>query len=159
MKKIIIITTLLFSCVAIYAQEPIKYHADIDVGYTLGVGAVPIDRFNLHSIQGVTFHECYSLGFGFGADFYQVGDETKVVAPLFLDLKVYYPQKQANSLFIGLSSGVGIRKGDVGLYLMPTLGIKARNLKIQVGYNIQRLSFSGAEVTLGGVQVILGFIL
>ena len=42
---------------------------------------------------------------------------------------------------------------------MPTLGIKAHNLKIQVGYNIQRFSFSDAEVTLGGVQVILGFIL
>ena len=66
MKKTLL--TLIFivglSTISFAQNANIKYHGEVEAGYTLGVGdeLYKNDRINLRTIQGIQIGECFSTG-------------------------------------------------------------------------------------------------
>lgn len=159
-RLILIVLALLCSTMQLKAQSLITYHGEADLSYSSGVGNISVDRYNIHTIHGIMIDDNCSVGVGVGIDCYTM-DQTSVAVPIYLAIKGYYPMTDILYGFIGLDCGVGLgaseyAKGLKGLYLTPSLGLKIGHLKLQIGYNVQRISENGIGVNLGAVQAKLG---
>ena len=150
-------------CVALSAsaQTPVKYHGEVDLGYSLGVGMFSTDRVNIHTIQGVKFGEYFSTGIGIGADYYISGQHMTI--PLYLNLKGYIPTKSKATPFASLDIGTGIGvagifKNGTGLMMTPAVGVQVGMFKFQLGYNLQQLTESGISVGFNALQLKMGVI-
>ncbi|MBR2451921.1 MAG: hypothetical protein IKB37_01955 [Rikenellaceae bacterium] len=160
-KLMLIVFALLCSTLQLKAQSSISYHGECDVSYSSGIGEISIDRYNLHTIHGIMVDDKCSVGVGAGIDNYTFDHNISVVVPIYLSVKGYLPMTNILYGFIGLDCGVGIgateyAKGLRGLYLTPSLGLKIGHLKLQIGYNVQRISEEMTGVNLGAVQAKLG---
>ncbi len=162
MRKIFLLVMFAFAVCVAKAQTPVKYHGEVDLGYSIGVGTFATDRINLHTIQGVQVGKYFSTGLGVGLDGYFIFDEgIDIAVPIYLNLKGYLPVSEKVSPFVSMDIGVGIgaseyMKGMSGLYCTPAVGIKAGKFKAQLGYNIQRISEMGIGVNAGAVQLKIG---
>lgn len=162
-KKVSLLVTMIVLSFTLNAQSLIKYHGELNVGYSLGVGTYSTDRVNLHTIHGVNISEYFSTGIGVGLDYYTdlLGDD-ELVLPVFLNVKGYLPVSDNISPFISCDFGVGIGltegvKDMSGFYCTPAVGLKLSHLALQVGYNMQKHSSYGFGYTMGAVQFKLGY--
>ena len=162
MKKLFFLFAAIVVSNCVFAQTPIKYHGEVDAGYSIGVGTFATDRFNVHTIQGVQIGKYFSTGLGIGIDGYLIYESSVDIAvPIYLNLKGYIPVTDKVSPFVSMDLGVGIGaseylKGMSGLYCTPAVGIKAGKFKAQLGYNIQRISEMGIGVNAGAMQLKVG---
>lgn len=162
MKKFLLLVVFALTVCGANAQTPVKYHGEVDLGYSIGVGTFATDRINLHTIQGVQIGKYFSAGLGIGLDGYFIFDEgIDMSVPIYLNLKGYLPVSEKVSPFVSMDIGVGIgaseyMKGLSGLYCTPAVGIRAGKFKAQLGYNIQRISEMGIGVNAGAVQLKVG---
>lgn len=161
MKRLFLLLVAVCVAAAAGAQVPVKYQGEVDLGCSLGVGALSSERINIHTIQGVKVGEYFSTGVGIGADYYISGKDMTI--PLFLNLKGYIPTNSIvtpyASLDLGTGIGVaGIFKGGTGLLLNPAVGVKIGMCKVQLGYNLQQLTESGVSLNFNAVQVKLGVV-
>ena len=150
MKKALL--TLIFivgiSTISFAQNANIKYHGEVEAGYTLGVGDGKTDRINVRTINGIQIGECFSYGIGIGVDYYLIEDSNSMVIPVFANFKGYYPTgtniKPYISMNLGCGFGVneGLEKAS-GFLIEPALGVKIHRFKVEVGYSSQRMG--GAE--------------
>ena len=143
------------------AQVPIKYQGEVDLGCSLGVGALSSERINIHTIQGVKVGEYFSTGVGIGADYYISGEDMTI--PLFLNLKGYIPTNSIVTPYASLDLGAGIGvagvfKGGAGLLLNPAVGVQIGMFKVQLGYSLQQLTESWVSLNFNAVQFKLGVV-
>ncbi len=176
MRRVILLVMLAFVLGMTNAQSQslVKYHGEVDAGYSLGVGGLTaVDRIVLHTVQGVSIGKYFSTGIGFGADYYyspEVGgeyedfeteDEGTIMIPVYLNLKGYLPVSNKVSPYISLDAGVGIGvtddvSGAMGVYATPAIGVRYGILKAQVGYNVQRMTDEDWTYGLGAIQFKVG---
>jgi hypothetical protein len=143
------------------AKTQVAYHGEVDLGYSIGVGNFSAGRINLHTIQGVQVGEYFSAGVGIGLDYYHDGDGGNLIMPIYLNVKGYLPVNNTVSPYLSLDLGEGIClsediKGFSGLYCTPAIGVKVNKFKVQLGYNVQRLSDNGVGVNFGAIQLKVG---
>lgn len=145
------------------AQAPVKYHGEVDLGYSIGVGTFSTGRVNLHTIQGIQIGEYFSTGVGLGLDYYHEFYESgELVIPIYLNLKGYLPVSEKVAPYFSFDIGAGIGategvSGMSGMYLTPAIGIKAGKFKAQLGYNVQRVSEDGIGISMNAIQIKVGF--
>lgn len=141
------------------AKAPIKYHGEVDLGYSIGVGTFATGRVNIHTVQGVEIGRYFSTGIGIGVDIYH--ESPDVMVPIYLNLKGYLPVSEIVKpyLSVDIGAGVGASSGVSGLsgatYTIAA-GVKVKRFKAQLGYNVQRISESGIGVNMNAVQIKLG---
>lgn len=164
MKRILLISLAFLCAVTANSQNRISYHGEFDLGYSSGVGTFAIDRFNLNFINGIKIDEYVSIGIGIGTDGYIYAKQVETAMPIFLDIKSYFPIIDNIVPFIAVDCGVGIGLSEYisglnGIYISPSIGVRLwEHLKVQVGYQSQRLSIDGVGTNLGAIQLKLGVI-
>ena len=163
MKKLFLLLTAAI-CVAssAFAQTPIKYQGEVDLGYSLGVGEFATGRVNIQTIHGAMIGQYFSAGIGLGVDIYHEGG-TDVVVPIFLNLKGYLPTNSKITPYASFDIGAGIGvseyvSGLSGVMLTPAIGIKAGMFKAQLGFNVQKFSESGISIGFNAVQLKVGVV-
>lgn len=140
----------------------IAYHCEVDVGYTAGIGSESYGRFNIHSVQGISFREICSVGVGIGMDIYHgTGAGAQLMVPMYLDIKGYFPIDPAIRPYAYGDLGVGICSSDgfgraSGLYLGFGIGLRYSIFKFQVGYNYQHLPDMYYGKRQSGIQFRIG---
>lgn len=163
MKKTLL--TLIFivgiSTISFAQNANIKYHGEVEAGYTLGVGdeLYKNDRINLRTIQGIQIGECFSTGLGLGIDYY-LNDVNEMAIPVYANFKGYYPTGTDIKPYLSLNLGYGIGIGDIsdlsGFMWEPAVGVKLKWLKAEVGYTSQHASIAGYGFNLNGLQLKIG---
>ncbi len=162
MKRLIpILLVAVFAVSNVDARCKVKYHGDYNFGVGISLSDDSFGRVSLHTVQGVKIGKCFSTGVGVGGDLY-FEDDTYLFLPVYLNLKGYLPVGERIapylSLDIGCNSGITNNvKGLCGIYCTPAVGLALGKFRLQVGYNIQRLSDDMRELNIEGVQVKLGF--
>ena len=163
MKKLLLLAVaIVMSANAVNAQGLVKYHGEVDLGYSIGVGTFGTGRVNLHTIQGVQISKYFSTGLGLGLDYYhEFYDSGELVIPIYLNLKGYLPVSKRVSPYFSLDIGAGVGatagvSGLSGLYCTPAVGVKAGKFKAQIGYNVQRMSESGFGINMNAIQIKVG---
>lgn len=163
MKKLLLLVAMAtMSICTANAQVPVKYHGEVDLGYSIGVGTFATGRVNIHTIQGVQIGKYFSTGIGLGLDYYhEFYEKGELTIPIYLNLKGYLPisKKVAPYFSFDIGAGVGATSGVTGmsgLYCTPAVGIKAGKFKAQLGYNIQRVSESGIGFNMNAIQIKVG---
>lgn len=141
------------------AKTPVKYHGEVDLGYSIGVGTFSTGRVNIHTVQGVQIGEYFSTGVGVGVDIYH--EFPDVMVPIYLDLKGYLPVSEIVKPYLSFDIGAGIGasgllQGLSGATYTIAAGVNVKWFKVQVGYHSQRLSESGIGFNMNAVQIKLG---
>lgn len=162
MKKFFLLLTATIIASTVFAQTPIKYQGEVDLGYSIGTGTFAADRVNLHTIHGAKIGNYFSAGLGLGLDYYHEG-EGELIVPIYLNMKGYLPVSEKVSPYLSFDIGVGVGaseyvSGFSGLYCMPAIGIKAGHFKAQLGYNVQTLSEEGISISFNAIQLKLGVV-
>lgn len=163
MKKLFLLLAIATMPIcAAKAQIAAKYHGEVDLGYSVGVGLFSADRVNLHTIQGVRVGRYFSTGLGIGLDYYHDSfDNGELIVPIYLNLKGYLPVSEKISPYFSFDIGVGVGateglSGLSGMYCTPAIGIKAGRFKAQLGYNAQRISELGIGINFNAIQAKVG---
>ncbi len=163
MKKFLLLVAMAtMSIGAANAQTPVKYHGEVDLGYSIGVGLLATGRVNIHTIQGAQIGKYFSTGIGIGLDYYhEFYEKGELAIPIYLNLKGYLPvsEKVAPYFSFDIGAGIGATSGITGmsgLYCTPAIGLKAGKFKAQLGYNIQRISEAGIGVNMNAIQIKVG---
>ena len=162
MKKFFLLLTATIIASTVFAQTPIKYQGEVDLGYSIGTGTFAADRVNLHTIHGAKIGNYFSAGLGLGLDYYHEG-EGELIVPIYLNMKGYLPVSEKVSPYLSFDIGVGVGaseyvSGFSGLYCMPAIGNKARHFMAQLGYNVQTLSEEGISISFNAIQLKLGVV-
>ena len=174
MKRIIILAIVAAMSVATaLAQPAAKYHGEVNIGYSIGVGSVPINRVMLNTIQGVKIGDFFSTGLGVGLDWYRglyadywesqgKVDSGELVMPLYLNVKGYLPINTNVSPYLTFDVGYGAGvtegvKGFGGLYLTPGVGVCFGKIKAEIGFNIQQI-VENVKINANAVKLSIGYI-
>lgn len=174
MKKIVLIVALaIMSASALSAQVRVKYHGEINAGYSIGVGSYAKNRVNLNTIQGIQAGDYFSVGLGIGLDWYRglypeywekqgKPDMGELAMPIFLNLKGYLPVSETVAPYLTFDIGYGVGlteglKGFGGLYMTPGIGIKLGKFKAEVGFNMQQI-VDVVKVNANAVKLSIGYI-
>ena len=100
MKKITLLVIMIVTAFTLNAQSLVKYHGEINAGYSVGIGTFATNRVNIHTIQGVDISKYFSTGVGIGLDYYhELYEKGELVLPLFLNMKGYLPATETVSPF------------------------------------------------------------
>lgn len=103
MKRILFLAVVsAMSVVTAMAQTSVKYHGEINAGYSIGVGSYPVSRVSLYTIQGIKVGDYFSTGLGLGLDWYKglyaeywekqgKADMGELAMPIYLNMKGYLP--------------------------------------------------------------------
>ncbi len=166
MKKILLLVAIAtMSVFTVNAQSKVKYQGEVDLGYSIRVGEIGAGRLNLHTIQGVKIGEYFSTGVGVGLDYYvnlYEGDgNSDLMMPIFLNIKGYMPVSEQTSLYASMDMGVGVGltsgvSGMSGALFTPAIGVKVGDWRVQLGYNIQKISESGLSINMKALQLKVG---
>lgn len=166
MKKLLI--AFIVSMATIFSgsaqQVPVKYHGEVDLGYSVGVGTFSTGRVNLHTVQGIKVSNYFSAGLGLGLDYYhEFYDKGELFMPIFLNMKGYIPVTEKFSPFVSLDMGYGVGltegvSGCGGFLWSPALGIRYDHFKFQFGYTSQRISESGIGFNMDAIQFKIGIV-
>lgn len=161
MKKFLLFCVGLLTFSLASAQQT-EYHGELCVAGGYGVGTLPLNRIQLHTIHGARVGECFSAGIGLGIDYYtQDFEEGIFMAPIFADLKLYAPTYGNFDPFIMVDVGYGLVVEEPsigGLMFGAGLGFKAGVFAMSVGYHLQQLGSSGVNLGLSAIQLKLGFV-
>lgn len=162
MKKLFLLLAAICVASSAFAQTPIKYQGEVDLGYSLGVGEFATGRVNIHTVHGAKIGDYFSAGIGVGVDLYTEGG-TDVVIPIFLNLKGYLPTNSKVTPYASFDIGAGIGASEYvsglsGVMFTPAVGIKVGMFKAQLGFNVQKFSESGISVGFNAVQLKVGVV-
>ena len=171
MKKLFLLAiAAIMSMSVANAQVPVKYQGEVNLGYSVGIGKISLNRVNLHTIQSVKIGSYFSTGIGVGLDYYYdidkyMGEEWskgELILPIYLDLAGYVPASENVSLIASFDIGVGLGltegvSGYSGLYLTPSVGVKINKFKIQLGYTMQKAS-ELFDLMSGAFQLKVGLV-
>lgn len=175
MKKLTILLTLAILTMVgtVNAQNlKIKYQGDVQVGYSIGIGLLPMDRINIHMINGIRINKYLSTGLGLGVDYYNIKDadysDSELIMPIFLNTKGYLPVSNKTSLFLSLDLGfsVGLTEGvsEMNAFMMtPAIGASFKiggnkAMSISLGYNYQNLSsIEELGLNINAITIKAGF--
>lgn len=137
-----------------------RYQGEVYVAGGYGIGDAPINRLQLHTIQGARVGECFSAGIGLGADWYTQDFESGLLmVPLFADFKFYAPTNSSFDPFIMLDIGYSLQpeSPDLGGMMVGTgIGFHAGCFALSVGYHLQQLGAYGVHIDLSSIQLKLG---
>lgn len=158
----LLLVVAVISASSAFAQTPIKYQGEVDLGYSVGVGEFATGRVNIHTIHGAKFGDYFSAGLGVGVDLYTEGG-TDVMVPIYLNLKGYLPTNSKVTPYASFDIGAGIGASEYvsglsGMLITPAVGIKVGMFKAQIGYNVQKISDSGVSVNFNAVQFKVGVV-
>lgn len=158
----LLLVVAVISASSAFAQTPIKYQGEVDLGYSVGVGEFATGRVNIHTIHGAKFGDYFSAGLGVGVDLYTEGG-TDVLVPIYLNLKGYLPTNSKVTPYASFDIGAGIGASEYvsglsGMLITPAVGIKVGMFKAQIGYNVQKISDSGVSVNFNAVQFKVGVV-
>ncbi len=163
MKKLFLSLVLAaISACALNAQSSAKYHCELDLGYSFGVGTFSTDRVNIQTIQGIKVGDYFSTGVGFGLDYYhEFYDAGELMMPIFLNVKGYLPTSEKASVYASfdIGAGIGLTEGVSelsGMTYTPAIGVKVNKFKAQLGYNVQRISENGVGIDMNAIQIKIG---
>lgn len=143
MKKITLLVIMIVTAFTLNAQSLVKYHGEVNAGYSVGIGTFATNRVNIHTIQGVDISKYFSTGVGIGLDYYhELYEKGELVLPLFLNMKGYLPDTETVNPFFSLDLGVGIGltkgvDGMAGFICTPSVGVKLSHCTLQVGYQMK----------------------
>lgn len=174
MKRIIItIVVAVISIVSAFAQVSVKYHGELNAGYSVGVGTYAADRVNLNTIQGIQIGDYFSVGLGLGLDWYRglyadywkekgKADRGELAMPIYLNVKGYLPVNETvvPYLTFDIGYGIGITEGldgFGGLYLTPGVGIRFGRFKVEAGFNVQQIT-DVIKVNTNALKLSVGYI-
>ena len=131
-------------------EVKVKYRGFVDLGYTIGVGAVlNSDRVELTTTHGVQIFPELFVGAGAGINFYHSSDGA-IALPFFVDVRTDILRSNITP-FVDLK--VGYSFGNVcGLFVTPSVGCKVNRLDFSLGYVSQR--YHGFN--LGGLSLKFG---
>lgn len=79
MKKITLLVIMIVTAFTLNAQSLVKYHGEINAGYSVGIGTFATNRVNVHTIQGVDISKFFSTGVGIGLDWIIITNFTRRV--------------------------------------------------------------------------------
>ena len=186
MKKVLLTLALIVGLSTIsFAQESkIKYHSEVEAGFTMGIGDLKCHQITIRTIQGVKIGQYFSAGGGIGVDYglssdfssaYEdddyYSDSYKEMAssegvgamiPLFLNFKGYLPVGDKLSPYLSLNVGykvafVSNEVSDIsGLMLEPAVGIKYKWMKAEIGYTLQNAAINEQSTKLNGIHLKVG---
>lgn len=174
MKRILFLAVVsAMSVVTAMAQTSVKYHGEINAGYSIGVGSYPVNRVSLYTIQGIKVGDYFSTGLGLGLDWYKglyaeywekqgKADMGELAMPIYLNMKGYLPvnKKVAPYLTFDIGYGIGLTEGldgFGGLYITPGVGIKVGHFKAEVGFNVQRI-VDVVNVNANALKLAIGYV-
>ena len=167
MKKIFLAMIMFAITICSNAQVTAKYQGEAELGYSVGVGTFSTGRVNLHTIHSAKIGDYFSAGLGLGLDYYHelysdVGDG-ELFVPIFLNMKGYVPVAEELSPFISLDLGYGLGvteggSGSGGFLWSPSVGLRYKLFKFQVGYTSQRISENGFGFNMDAVQFKIGVV-
>ena len=134
-----------------HAQLPVKYHGELNFGYSIGIGDEGYSRINIQTVQGISLTDFFSVGIGTGIDV-RPEDDGELFIPLFLNMKGYLPLRRPVTPFVSLDLGYEFGVTDNvkfldGFMWMPAVGIRYKNLMCQVGFLCHRI-----DIGLGGTS-------
>ncbi|MBO7264985.1 MAG: hypothetical protein J6U91_02000 [Alistipes sp.] len=158
----LILAITLFAGISTTTQaQQTRYQGEVYISGNYGVGTLPVNRFQLHTIHGARVGECFSAGVGLGVDYYTQDFESGILmAPLFADIKLYAPTYGKFDPFLMVDVGYGLAIEDPsfgGLMFGAGLGFKAGVFAMSLGYHLQQLGSSGVSLGMSAVQLKLGF--
>lgn len=163
MKQVLtlLFATILLASISTTTQaQQTKYQGEVYVAGGYGIGALPVNRVQLHTIHGARVGECFSAGIGLGADLYTQNFEDGILmVPIFADFKFYAPTQGQFDPFLMLDLGYGLAAQEPsigGLMFGAGLGFKAGAFAMSLGYNLQQLSLGGLGINMGALQLKLG---
>lgn len=162
MRKILLSVIAILAVTLSASAQDTRYHGEVYVSGNFGVGNIPLNRFQLHTIQGARFGELLSLGVGLGADAYAAEDfeSWMFMVPVFADIKLYAPTRSKFFYpFVMLDLGYGVAVDEPstgGLILGAGLGFKSGAFALSVGYHLQQFGASGVYVNMSAIQLKLG---
>ncbi len=139
----------------------INYRGEVDLGYSIGVGAIGLGRVNIHTIQGVQIGRYLSAGLGTGVDIYHY-DGASCMIPVYLNVKGHLPISRIVVPYLSFDIGGGIGVGPQmagldGVICSPAIGAQVSFAHIQVGYALQQFSgLSGFRINCHAVQLKVG---
>ena len=157
MKKIFILSALLFSVIGSNAQNTSRngYRGFVDTGYSVGIGDYDFGRFEVNTSHGYQINPYLFIGAGTGLHFmssYKTKNmdipldirESKVDIPVFANLHCNFLKKKV-SPFIDVKGGTYVtNKG--GLYVNASAGCRysfneKQEINLSVGYAAEKLQF------------------
>ena len=137
-----------------------RYQGEVYVSGGYGIGNIPLNRLQLHTVHGARVGECFSAGIGLGADWYtQDFNSGLLMVPIFADFKVYAPTASRFDPFIMLDLGYSFQPESPslgGMMFGAGLGFHAGCFALSAGYHLQQLSIAGINLNMGAIQLKLG---
>lgn len=162
MKKVFIISALLVACANISnAQNEVKYLGEVNLGYSIGIGAFDYNRVNLHTVQSAKVGDYVSIGLGIGLDWWRgiykeywdrkdMFDSGELSLPIYFNTKGYLPVNNKLTPYISCDLGyavgltVGVKKYG-GFYFSPAVGLKFNSFKTELGFSLQKITNKSFE--------------
>ncbi len=131
-------------------EVKVKYRGFVDLGYTVGVGAVSnSDRIELTTTHGVQILPELFVGAGAGISYYHFNDGA-IALPFFVDVRSDILRSNITP-YVDLK--IGYAFGNLnGLYVTPSVGCKVNCMDFSLGYVVQR--YVGFNV--GGLSLKVG---
>ncbi|MFI3298082.1 MAG: hypothetical protein R3Y59_10745 [bacterium] len=146
---------------------PIKYLGEAFTGFGFGVGSYSLDRFYLHTVQGVKIGDYFSTGLGVGLNMIMPYEFwynlPELFMPIYVNFKGYLPLG-TTSLFasfdiggaFGLTEGVtGLR----GLLVAPAIGVSIKNkVNVSLTYEVQTISDVIVNMNIDALTIKAGYV-
>ena len=168
MKIKAILATIVVAAATLFSSQDAKaqgfelwYQGEVDLGYSIGIGDLNVNRLNVSTVQGVRVGGFFSAGLSAGVDWYHGdGNSADFFIPVGVNIKGYIPLDNYEP-FATVDVGYGISAVEDmngGLHAGIGVGIMLSAFKIQAGYNVQQVSVFGIPFNLSAVQVKLGVV-
>lgn len=150
------------------ASTAVKYQGEVFTGFGVGTGTFAMDRFYLHTIQGVRVGNHFSTGLGIGLNMIMPYEFTynlpELFLPIYLNFKGYLPVSNKSSLFASFDIGgsFGVTEGVTGLkglLVTPAIGASINNkVNVSLSYEIQTVSDAIASININAVVIKVGYV-
>jgi len=137
--------TMVISATTITKAQDTEYHGEINISGGLGFGDTPAYALEAHTIHGICFSECFSMGAGIGAT-WNTNDMKSgtMMLPVFADFKMYVPTAGDFDPYLLLDVGYTfeLKNREVGGVLYAAgIGFKASVFNFSICYNyLQQIS-------------------
>ena len=162
MKRLLTLLVALVLCAGATTTnaQVTRYQGEVYIAGGYGIGNNPLNRLQLHTIQGARVGECFSTGVGLGVDWYTPDFESGLfMIPLFADFKLYAPTRSGFDPYLMVDIGYSICPEETqlkGPMFGGGLGFKAGAFNLSVGYHLQQLIVQGISFNMSALQLKLG---
>ena len=137
-----------------------RYQGEVYIAGGYGIGNNPLNRLQLHTIQGARVGECFSTGVDLGGRRIIKNIESGLfMIPLFADFKLYAPTRSGFDPYLMVDIGYSICPQETqlkGPMFGGGLGFKAGAFNLSVGYHLQQLVVQGISFNMSALQLKLG---